>query len=108
MNQQNEAIQKDFNNNPEIPKNFNTASNPKPENQYISSIIAIEKKYEKLQNDLNSINQKNTELEKSKSNFEEQSKKYAMMYKEEFSERKERQGKYVTLQEQHTQKIEEF
>lgn len=108
MKQQNEHFQSNFQNHSNLPQNFNPPSQIQSENQYLSAVKAVEEKYEKLQNQLQAINQQNVNLQKAKNNFEKQASTYALRYKEELNEKKERQTKFVTLQEKHTQKIEDF
>jgi len=103
-----ELPQNHFNNTSNASYNFNNTSNNSLENQNISAIKNIEAKYSKLQNDLDKVLQTNRDLEKSKSSFEEQSKKYALLYKDELNEKKELLGKYDNLQQQYNHKIEEF
>lgn len=108
MNHQNEDIQNNLQNLEKKPQDFNPTSQSSTENQYLSAIKAIEEKYEKLHSQLETINQKNSDLEKAKNSFEEKSQKYALLYKDELNEKKEWQNKFVSLQEKHTQKIEDF
>mgnify|MGYP006902792452 CR=1 FL=1 len=108
LKQQNEHFQSNFQNHSNLPQNFNPPSQIQSENQYLSAVKAVEEKYEKLQNQLQAINQQNVNLQKAKNNFEKQASTYALRYKEELNEKKERQTKFVTLQEKHTQKIEDF
>lgn len=58
-------------------------------------------KYEELQNTVERITAANQQLENARNNFENQAKEYGILYKDEQAEKKQREERFLELQDTH-------
>lgn len=71
------------------------------QNQSDNILWSIDKNFEKLQNDYKIVSQEKNDLQNYNLVLQDQATKYALLFNDEKTERKELFQKYETLQEQH-------